>query len=73
MSDGESIGRDKDSTDTDQPADWDDHGGKDATAETPGARNIIPEFKQILLPVGFVTALVFHVRWKKRRRKQKRK
>ncbi|MCK4614481.1 MAG: DUF2341 domain-containing protein, partial [Thermoplasmata archaeon] len=40
VDEGETMGRDKDSTDTDQPGDWDDHGGRDATRETPGARNI---------------------------------
>lgn len=37
---GESIGRDKNSTDTNQPEDWDGDGGKDAIASTPGVRNL---------------------------------
>jgi hypothetical protein len=37
---GESVGRDKNSTDTNQPEDWDGKGGKDAIAPTPGSRNI---------------------------------
>lgn len=37
---GESIGRDKDSTDINQPADWADHGGADAVGTTQGVRNI---------------------------------
>lgn len=37
---GESIGRDKDSTDSNQPEDWDGTGGKDAIAPTLGARNL---------------------------------
>jgi hypothetical protein len=36
---GESIGRDSSSTDTNQPEDWDFHGGKDAIGPTPGAVN----------------------------------
>jgi hypothetical protein len=35
----ESIGRDENSTDTKQPADWCSHGGKDAYRETPGTKN----------------------------------
>jgi len=66
VSDGESIGRDKDSTDTNQPADWDDHGGKDAAIDTPGARNI-PEFGQIAVPVMAVLA-VFAVFRRRRKR-----
>jgi hypothetical protein len=37
---GQSIGRDKDSTDTDLPVDWDITGGKDAMDNTPRAQNI---------------------------------
>ncbi len=39
---GESIGRDKNSTDTDQPQDWDRHGGVDAYYSTLGAENSGP-------------------------------
>ena len=36
---GDSIGRDKDSTDTDSPSDWYNTGGRDAIGPTPDARN----------------------------------
>ena len=36
----ESFGRDRNETDTNQPADWDDHGGQDANDITPGDKNI---------------------------------
>jgi len=39
VSDGESIGRDRNSTDTDKAADWSSHGGKDAYFPTPGSAN----------------------------------
>jgi len=37
---GETIGRDKDSSDTDKPVDWDAHGGRDALDNTPHRRNL---------------------------------
>lgn len=40
VSTGESIGRDKDSTDLNQPSDWADHGGQDAVGTTQGKRNV---------------------------------
>lgn len=39
---GTSIGRDRDSTETDRPADWDADGGRDALDITPCARNETP-------------------------------
>ncbi|MCX6678621.1 MAG: lamin tail domain-containing protein [Methanothrix sp.] len=42
--DGESIGRDKNSTDNDSVADWSSHGGKDAYFATPGWPNGGPLF-----------------------------
>lgn len=46
MLEGETIGRDKDSTDTNQPDDWCSHGGRDARGPTPGEQNLY-----ILIPV----------------------
>jgi hypothetical protein len=40
--DGNSIGRDKSSSDTNQPGDWDSTGGADAYYPTPGAKNTGP-------------------------------
>lgn len=41
---GDTIGRDKDSTDTNKPEDWYGHGGVDANGPTPGERNLfIPQ------------------------------
>ncbi len=40
VSTGESIGRDKNSSDIDQPSDWSDHGGADAIGTTQGEQNI---------------------------------
>ncbi len=40
VSDGESIGRDNMSLDTNSSTDWEDHGGVDATTDTPGLRNL---------------------------------
>jgi len=39
--DGESIGRNKYSSDTNSPTDWDDHGGADVYGPTPGAKNAV--------------------------------
>ncbi len=36
----ESLGRDRDHTETDSPDDWRDHGGANASAPSPGERNI---------------------------------
>lgn len=41
---GYSMGRDKDSTDTDEPEDWDRNGGTDAYFDTPAAQNAGPYF-----------------------------
>ncbi len=50
VSENETISRDGYSTDTDQPADWDDDGGVDAGQTTQGWQNI-PEFEDFFLPV----------------------
>jgi len=44
VSDGESIGRDKNSTDTNKAGDWNNHGGVDAYFATPGFSNRGPLF-----------------------------
>jgi hypothetical protein len=41
---GETVGRDKDSYDSDTSGDWDGTGGKDAHHETPGSRNLTNMF-----------------------------
>jgi hypothetical protein len=66
---GETLGRDKDSTDTDTPSDWEnstttraDPFGVNATSETPGRQNcdlIIPEFNILAIPIMFITILMF--------------
>lgn len=72
VSEGESIGRDKNSTDTDEPEDWDDHGGVDADGLTQGYQNI-PEFSDLITPLT-VSTLVFvmYVRRKKVRKVKKK-
>jgi len=65
----ETFGRDKWSTDTDQPDDWCDHGGKDADGWTLGFQNTmekIPEFSELLPPVVIVFGVFLYYR---RRRK----
>lgn len=47
---GESIGRDKDSIDTNAPSDWDVKGGQDAIDYTPRERNYHPLNMQIVPP-----------------------
>jgi hypothetical protein len=37
---GQSLGRDKDSTDTDDGSDWENTGGVDADGPTPGEQNL---------------------------------
>ena len=39
---GQSLGRDKDGTDTDDGSDWESTGGIDSDAPTPGMRNAVP-------------------------------
>jgi len=52
---GDTIGRDQYSTDTNAVADWDVTCGIDATIPTPNAQNlVIPEFHEIAAPVIFL-------------------
>jgi hypothetical protein len=79
----QTIGRDKDSNDTNLPADWEDGSGNadpfgiDRSTEngsTPNAQNIdfiIPEFEDIILPIIFIMILVAAVSRKRRRKKRK--
>jgi hypothetical protein len=63
----ETIGRDKDSTDTDMPSDWEnsttdkaDPYGVNATNQTQGARNIdciIPEFDLLAIPMLMIAVI----------------
>ena len=63
----ETIGRDKDSNDTNTPFDWEnetttraDPYGVNATEETPGGQNldsIIPEFPTLAIPLLFLPTL----------------
>jgi hypothetical protein len=48
---GESLGRSADSTDTDQPTDFRDHGGADSYIASPGVKNSI----LAAMPEGFLT------------------
>jgi hypothetical protein len=86
LAENETIGRDKDSTDTDLPADWENSGtgkadayGVNATSETQGSQNIdfvIPEFSDAIIPVfGFLIMSVVFVRssWKKGKKNSKKK
>jgi hypothetical protein len=64
----ETLGRDKNSTDTDSPADWEnssttraDPYGINATHSTPGAQNIdciIPEFNFLAIPLLTILILI---------------
>jgi hypothetical protein len=79
----QTIGRDKDSNDTNLPADWEDGSGNadpfgiDRSIEngsTPNAQNIdfiIPEYDEIILPIIFIMILIAMVRRKKRRKMRK--
>ncbi len=79
----QTIGRDKDSNDTNLPADWEDGSGEadpfgiDRSTEngsTPNAQNvdvIIPEFDEIILPIIFIMILVAVVSRKRRGKKRK--
>jgi hypothetical protein len=74
----QTIGRDKDSNDTNLPADWENGTGKadpfgiDRSTEngsTPNAQNIdfiIPEFEEIVIPIVFMVLTVTIWRRKKR-------
>jgi hypothetical protein len=73
LKDSETIGRDKDSNDTNSFKDWQnatnkaDPFGVDATTETPGARNldcIIPEFQTIAIPMFLIFVLIAIIRKK---------
>jgi hypothetical protein len=67
LSEGASLGRDKDSNDTDLPADWEhpstsqaDPYGVNATVLTQGARNLdIPEFEHLIFPMMFIALVYF--------------
>jgi len=57
LASGETLGRDKDSTDTNEPADWQnastnkaDAYGINSDKETPGAQNV-PEFGTVMVPM----------------------
>ncbi|MDI6811585.1 MAG: lamin tail domain-containing protein [archaeon] len=49
---GQSLGRDRDSTDTDDGSDWENTGGIDADGPTPGRRNLIERY---IFDTGFGT------------------
>jgi hypothetical protein len=67
LSEGDSLGRDKDSNDTDLPDDWEnpsssqaDPYGVNATVLTQGARNLdIPEFDDLIFPIMFIALVYF--------------
>jgi hypothetical protein len=71
LNDNETIGRDKDSNDTNTPADWEDGTNKadpygvNATMVTQGAQNIdrvvIPEFNVLAIPIIFTLVLVLYI------------
>jgi len=69
VSEGESIGRDMFSNDTNVVDDWDDEGGKDAGIITMGYQNI-PEFHTMMIPVAGILGLFMVL---KRRRKHRLK
>jgi len=56
VSEGESMGRDMNSNDTDVSDDWDESGGKDVLITTQGYQNI-PEFARGLVPSVVIIAL----------------
>jgi hypothetical protein len=64
---GESLGRNKDSTDTDLPADWEnpstnqaDPYGVDTSIITIGAQNLsIPEYDLFIVPIMFIALIYF--------------
>jgi hypothetical protein len=68
-----SIGRDKDSTDTDDGSDWESSGGVDVTIPpwyTEGKRNFqIPEFTTIVIPVVIMFVLWVVMKVVRRRKK----
>jgi hypothetical protein len=68
---GRTLGRDKDSTDTDSASDWENTGGIDVTIEpfcTPEAQNyLIPEFQSIAAPVTIIIISFVAMRYIKRR------
>ncbi len=68
----ETIGRDSESTDSDQPDDWDESGGEDAGENTPGAQNI-PEFPRFFMAVVPAMFMLMAVRNQKKRSSRKRK
>jgi hypothetical protein len=65
----ETIGRDKDSNDTNTPSDWEnsttsraDPFGVNATRKTPGTQNvdhIIPEFPMFVLPIMIIVIFIY--------------
>jgi hypothetical protein len=68
----QTIGRDKDSTDTDRPEDWEnsttdeaDPYGIDAYIQTPHAQNIgciIPEFEMLTIPIMIMVVVILYFR-----------
>jgi hypothetical protein len=67
---GETLGRDKYSTDTDTPIDWENESntrgdpfGVNSTCETPSAKNeypFIPEFDIIAIPILIITVIILY-------------
>jgi hypothetical protein len=67
----QTIGRNKDSTDTNSPADWEnsstnkaDPFGVNATSQTAGEQNldkIIPEFDIIAIPILFIVIVILYI------------
>jgi hypothetical protein len=75
FTENQTLGRDKDSTDTNSPSDWEnttteqgDPYGVNASAPTEGSQNIdfiIPEFSEIAMPI--VTMVMIFTIWKRKR------
>jgi hypothetical protein len=71
LAENETIGRDKESTDTNSPADWEhpsstraDPFGVNATNQTAGAQNldcIIPEFNILAIPILILTLVTLYI------------
>jgi hypothetical protein len=66
LSEGETLGRDKDSTDNDTTSNWEDGSsladpfGIDSPVQTPGAQNQIPEFDLIFIPLLLMAIIFFY-------------
>jgi hypothetical protein len=63
LAEGETLGRDRDSSDTDTPSDWEnvsnkaDPFGIHSPSQTPGAQNI-PEFNIFIIPICITFSLI---------------